>query len=67
MEQTRTLFTSSGKGFVIGKLKGKQKIIQIYLIAMFRIIYKYTKLYLEITSKFKNIQSQFKQQNMFML
>ena len=39
--------------------------MQIYLIAVFRIISKYSKLYLEITSKYKNIQSHFKQQNMF--
>jgi hypothetical protein len=53
--------------WTIGKLRGKQKIMQVYLIAMFRIISKYSKLYLEITSIYKNIQSHFKQQNMFIL
>ena len=46
----------------IGKLRGKQTIMQIHLIAMFRIISKHSKLCLEITSKYKNIQSHFKQQ-----
>ena len=46
----------------MGKLRGKQKIMQIHLIAMFRIISKHSKLCLEITSKYKNIQSHFKQQ-----
>ena len=36
--------------------------MQIHLIAMFRIISKHSKLCLEITSKYKNIQSHFKQQ-----
>jgi hypothetical protein len=61
---------TKGKDFnlwTIGKLRGKQKIMQVYLIAMFRIISKYSKLYLEITSIYKNIQSHFKQQNMFIL
>jgi hypothetical protein len=40
--------------------------MQIYLIAMF-IISKDSKLNLEISSKYKNIQSHFEQQNMFML
>jgi hypothetical protein len=53
--------------WTIGKLRGKQKIMQIYLIAMFRIIFKDCKLYLEITSKYtKNIKSHFKQQNMLL-
>ena len=34
----------------------------VHLIAMFRIISKHSKLCLEITSKYKNIQSHFKQQ-----
>jgi hypothetical protein len=52
--------------WTIGKLSGKRKIMQIYLIAMF-IISKDSKLNLEISSKYKNIQSHFEQQNMFML